>query len=189
MPEQSLIRAAELIREKGFDATSVNEISQAIGITKGGLYYYIKGKRDLLDLIIRHGLEEVESWTREVQHLEDPEVQLRTLIRNHVESIARGKGSVTVVTEEVNALEPDRRAEILKMKRTYFEFIRGILERLRSEGRIRDLDLSVAAFNVLGMILHFARWYREDGRLDPRQVADEMVDLALGGLLLDRSES
>jgi AcrR family transcriptional regulator len=189
MPEQSLIRAAELIREKGFDATSVNEISQAIGITKGGLYYYIKGKRDLLYLIIRHGLEEVESRTRDVQHIEDPADQLRTLVRGHVEAIARGKGSLTVVTEEVNALDADRRAEILAMKRSYFDFIRGILERLRSEGRIRDLDLSVATFNILGMILHFARWYREDGRLNPGQVADEMVDLALGGLLLDRSDS
>jgi AcrR family transcriptional regulator len=183
MPERALIRAAELIRDKGFDAASVNEISEAIGITKGGLYYYIKGKRDLLYLIMRHGLDQVESWTREVQHIEDPEDQLRTLIRNHIEAIARGRGSLTAVTEEVNALEEDRRAEILKMKRTYFDFIRGILERLRSEGRMRDLDPAVAAFNVLGMILHFARWYRADGRLNPREVADEMVDLALGGLL------
>jgi AcrR family transcriptional regulator len=185
MPEQALLRAAELIREKGFDATSVNEISAAVGITKGGLYYYIKGKRDLLYRIMRHGLDEVESWTREVEYIDDPEQQLRTLIRAHVGAIARGKGALTAVSEEVLALDEEDRIDILQRKRRYFDFVRGILERLRDSGSIRDVDLSVATFNVLGMVLHFARWYREDGNLDPTQIADEMVDLALCGLLRD----
>ncbi len=183
MPEQSLIRAAELIREKGFDATSVNEISQAIGITKGGLYYYIKGKRDLLYRIMLRGLQLVGSLAESVEHIEDPEQQLRALIRGHIKAIARGKGALTAISEEIHALDEEHRDEILKMKRRYFEFVRGILERLRKERKLRDADLSVAAFNILGMVLHFARWYREDGRLDPAEIADEMVDLALSGLM------
>ena len=58
---------------------------------------------------------------------------------------------------------------------------------LRDAGRIRDVNLAVATFNILGMVLHFARWYREDGALDHIQIADEMVDLALSGLLRDSS--
>jgi AcrR family transcriptional regulator len=186
LPEEALIRAAELILDKGFDATSVNEISQAIGITKGGLYYYIRGKRDLLYQIMRHGLDQLEAWTREVEHLDDPEEQLRASVRRHVEAIARGKGALTVVSEEVNALDDEQRVEILKMKRSYFDFLRGILQRLQAGGRIRDTDLAVATFNLLGMILHFARWYRPDGRLTPDQIADEITDLALRGLRPDR---
>ncbi len=189
MPEDALIRAAELIREKGFDATSVNEISQAIGITKGGLYYYIRGKRDLLYRIMRYGLEQVDAWTREVQDLEDPEEQLRTSVRRHIEAIARGRGSLTVITEEVNALDDEQRVEILGMKRAYFEFLRGILRRLQAEGRLRDTDLAVATFNLLGMILHFARWYRPDGRLRPGQIADEITEMAMRGLCRKPRES
>ena len=182
MPEQVLIKAAELIREKGFDATSVNEISKAIGITKGGLYYYIKGKRDLLYQIMRHGLSQIESWTRDVEHIEDPEQQLRMLIQHHVGAIARGKGALTAVSEEVMALDEDNRGEILRMKRSYFDFVRGILERLQAEHKVRDTNLSVATFNVLGMVLHFARWYRVDGELDPAEVADQIADFTIAGL-------
>jgi AcrR family transcriptional regulator len=182
MPEHVLIKAAELIRDKGFDATSVNEISQAVGITKGGLYYYIKGKRDLLYRIMLRGLQLVESLAESVEHLEDPQQQLRALIRGHIKAIARGKGALTVLSEEVHALDEEHRDEILQMKRRYYHFVRGILERLRNDGKLRDADLSVAAFNILGMVLHFARWYRVGGRLDPVEIADEMVDLALSGL-------
>jgi len=182
MPEQVLIKAAELIREKGFDSTSVNEISQAIGITKGGLYYYIKGKRDLLYQIMKHGLSNLDTWTREVQEIEDPEQRLRMLIRYHIGSIARGKGALTAVSEEVQALDEENQIEILRLKRSYFDFVRGILEELQTEGKVRDMDLSVATFNVLGMVLHFARWYREDGEFEPAEVADQIADFAIAGL-------
>jgi AcrR family transcriptional regulator len=185
LPEDALIKAARLIREKGFDATSINEISRAIGITKGGLYYYIRGKHDLLYRIMKHGLDEVESWTREIQHVDDPDEQLRRLIRRHIEAIARGRGALTAITEEVNALDDERRVELLAMKRSYFDFLRDILGRLQAEGRLRDTDLAVAAFNVLGMILHFARWYRPDGRLSPGQIADQITDMAIHGLYRD----
>lgn len=189
MSEEALIRAAEVIRTRGFNAASVKQISDAVGITKGGLYYYVKGKQDLLYQIMRYGLEMLEEWTRSVESVEDPAQRLRSMVRMHVEAIARGKGALTVVSDEDQSLEPEDRADILRRKRRYFDFVRGILEELRSQGRLRDTDLSVATFNLLGMILHFARWYRPDGRMNPVQIADEMVDLALRGLEIPGRES
>jgi AcrR family transcriptional regulator len=170
--------------EKGFDATTVRSISQAVGLTKGGLYYYITGKRDLLYKIMRHGMTAIDSWIEAVEPIEDPAEQLRALIRLHIKAIARQKGALTALSEEVQCLDQEQREDILRMKRRYFDFVRSILERLRDEGKLRDTDLSVATFNILGMVLHFARWYREDGELDPVEVADEIVDTALSGLLV-----
>jgi AcrR family transcriptional regulator len=189
MSEEALIRAAEVIRTRGFNAASVKQISDAVGITKGGLYYYVKGKQDLLYQIMRYGLEMLEEWTRSVESVEDPARRLRSMVRMHVEAIARGKGALTVVSDEDQSLEPDDRADILRRKRRYFDFIRGILEEMSSQGRLRDTDLSVATFNLLGMILHFARWYRPDGRMNPVEIADEMVDLTLRGLEIPARES
>lgn len=179
-----MVKAAELFLEKGFEATSVNEISAATGLTKGGLYHYITGKRDLLYRIIKFGLVNLESRVQSVLEYPDPEQQLRALIRIHILGIAQEKGVLTAVTEEVQALEEGHRREILASKRRYFDFVRQILERLGEQGRLRgDVDLSVATFNLLGMVLHFARWYREDGRLNPEQIADQIADQALDGLL------
>jgi len=182
LSEEVLIRAAEVIRAKGFATASVKEISGAMGITKGGLYYYVKGKQNLLYQIMRHGLAMVEEWTRSVQSIEDPAERLRELVRIHIDAIARGKGALTVVTEEDYGLEERDRADILRRKRRYFDFVRGLLEEMAAQGRLRETDFAVASFNLLGMILHFARWYRPGGRLDPIQIADEIVDLTLTGL-------
>jgi AcrR family transcriptional regulator len=181
-----IVKAAELIRTKGFDATTVNEISKATGLTKGGLYHYISGKKDLLYQIMRFGMETLEeSVIRPTRNIEDPEEQLRTVIRLHVELISKGKGTITAINEEVQALEPKHRKEILAKKREYFDFVRNILERFKKQRRLRKLDTSVATFSILGMVLFFARWYNEKGKLDPEQVADQIAEIALGGVLKD----
>jgi AcrR family transcriptional regulator len=180
-----ILKAAELIQEQGFEATTVNDISRATGLTKGGLYHYIKGKRDLLYQIMRFGMDQLRTQVvQPVQQIEDPEQQLRTLIRLHIELISQGKGALTTLSEEVQGLEPRHRRHILTQKREYFEFVRGMIERLQRARRVRaDLNPSVAAFNILGMVLFFARWYREDGSLAPTAVADQAAELALSGLL------
>jgi len=180
-----IVTAAELIRAKGFDATTVNEISNATGLTKGGLYHYISGKKDLLYQIMRFGMDMLEqSVIRPTIDIEDPEQQLRSLIRLHIELIARGKGTITAINEEVQALEPKHRKEILALKREYFDYVRGILDRFKKQRRLRNLDTSVATFSILGMVLFFARWYREKGTLVPEQIADQIADIALSGVLM-----
>ena len=180
---QVLLRAAELINARGFDATTVNDICEATGLTKGGLYHYIQGKRDLLYQIMRLAMTSIQSNVAEVSAISDPEEQLRAVVRAHISGIARGHGVLTALAEEVEALEPEHRGEILKLKRQYFDFVRGILGRMQDQGRLADLDLSVATFNLLGSVLFFARWYRESGTMSPAQVADSIVDQTLYGLV------
>ena len=179
-----IVKAAELIREKGFEATTVNDISRATGLTKGGLYHYISGKRDLLYQIMRFGMEMLEAEVVDpVREIDDPEEQLRTLIRLHVQLIATGKGALTTLQEETQGLEPKHRKEILAQKRAYFDFVREMLEGIKRKRRLGKLDTAVATFSILGMVLFFARWYREQGKLDPAQVGDQIADIALGGIL------
>ncbi len=179
-----IVKAAELIREKGFEATTVNDISRATGLTKGGLYHYISGKRDLLYQIMRFGMEMLQTEVVDtVREIDDPEEQLRTLIRLHVELIAKGKGALTAIQEETQGLEPKHRKEILAQKRAYFDFVREMLEGIKRKRRLGKLDTAVATFSILGMVLFFARWYREQGKLDPAQVGDQIADIALGGIL------
>ena len=105
-----ILKAADLIHRQGFEATTVNEISKATGLTKGGLYHYITGKRDLLYLIMRFGMETLQqNVVARVRDIEDPEEQLRTLIRLHVELIATGRGTISILNEEVQGLEPKHR--------------------------------------------------------------------------------
>jgi TetR/AcrR family transcriptional regulator, cholesterol catabolism regulator len=184
--------AAQIICEKGYDATSMSDIAQAVGITKAGVYHHIPGKKDLLYRIMNFGLDELE---REViapaRAVTSPEQRLRTIITNHVRLITsrstpQGYNAITVVVEEVAGLTPAHRRKIDRRKRAYVELVRDTLKRLKEEGKLNDVDVTAAAFSLLGMILWLSRWYKPGGRLTPDRVAEEITRIALGGLLRPR---
>jgi len=70
-----------------------------------------------------------------------------------------------------------------KHMRIYFDLVRDTLGELKAAGRLRDVDLTVAAFSVIGMILWLPRWFRQGGRLTDDQAAHEIADFALAGVL------
>jgi TetR/AcrR family transcriptional regulator, cholesterol catabolism regulator len=183
--DEIFLEAARLFCERGFDATTVAEISAATGLTKGGLYHYITNKEDLLFRIMRFAMEGLEeNVVRPVRAIADPEEQLRALVKLHIGEIAIAKGALTILSEETQSLTPEHRKEILRYKREHFEFVRDILQQLRKQGRLcTEVDTTVATFSILGMILFFARWYRVDGRMSSERIGEEIAALALRSIL------
>jgi AcrR family transcriptional regulator len=176
--------AAKIILQKGYDATSVSDIANALGITKAGLYHYIRGKTELLFDIMNFGLDELD---REVVQpatlLDDPEERLRFIIINNARIVTRGDGAVTIVVDEARALTPAQNRKITKRKRAYFELVRATIEELEQQRKLRAVDTTVAAFNVLAMINWVSRWYQPGGRLTVSQISEQIADSALYGLL------
>jgi hypothetical protein len=72
--------------------------------------------------------------------------------------------------------------------RIYLDLIRDTLLELKAKGRLRDVDVTVAAFSVIGMILWLPRWFRQGGRLSNVQAAREIANLAVAGVLRDRDD-
>jgi AcrR family transcriptional regulator len=179
-----ILKAAGLIRDQGFEATTVNDICRVTGLTKGGLYHYITSKRELLYRIMQFALEMLEVEVMEpVAQIADPEEQLRALIRLHVQRIAREEGALlTILTDEDEGLEPRRREEIRARKRLYYDFVRDILARMQAEGKLANVNLNVATFDILAQILFVARWFDKTGPMTPVQIADQIADTSLGGL-------
>lgn len=181
--------AARIICEKGYDATSMNDIAEAVGITKSGLYHHVSGKRNLLFSIMNFGLDSLdEQVITPARDIADPERRLRTIIINHVHLITsrstpQGNNPVSIVVDEVAGLTTVQRRKIDQRKRAYVDLLKETLKQLQTEGKLMDADLDAATFSLLGMILWVARWYNPDGRLTPEQVSEEVTNIALGGLL------
>src|ERR1044071_5780578 len=150
--------AAQIICEKGYDATSMNDIAEAVGITKAGIYHHIPGKKDLLFQIMNFGLDELdEEVIVPAQAIADAEQRLRRIIANHVRLITnrstpQGNNPVTIVVEEVAGLTPAHRRKIDQRKRAYVDLVRETLEELKGEGKLSEVDVTTAAFSLLGMI-------------------------------------
>jgi TetR/AcrR family transcriptional regulator, cholesterol catabolism regulator len=175
--------AAQVILEKGYDATSVSDIARALGITKAGLYHYIHGKTQLLYNIMQYGLSELEREVAQpAQAIDDAERRLRFMIEMHARIVTRGHGAVTILVDEARALTAAQNRVITKRKRAYLDYLRATLRELKSEGKLRDVNITVAAFGILGTINWLSRWYQAEGSLHEQEIAAQIVDIALNGL-------
>jgi AcrR family transcriptional regulator len=182
--------AAQIILRKGYDATSVNDIANALGITKAGLYHYINGKKELLFDIMNFGLDELDrEVTTPARGIADPEKRLRALITLHACLVTQANGAVTILVDEMAALTPEQQRKITKRKRLYFDFVRETIKQIKADGKLRNIDPTVAAFSILGMILWLSRWFRKDGSLTERQAAEEITKIVFKGLLRPETNS
>jgi len=177
---------AQLFRDRGFDATSVSDIARALGLTKAGLYHHFDSKEALLFEIMMFGLDKVrDEVILPVRAIGDPEERLRQLITRHARITTRGHGAVAHLQDEIRALPPPARKQVEHRMRVYFDLVRGTLDELHAAGRLCDVDRTVATFSLIGMILWLPRWFRQDGRLTQDHVAENIANLALGGLVVD----
>jgi len=176
--------AARIIYEKGYDATSMNEIAEAVELTKPGLYYYVKGKKELLFAIMGFAMDLIDSdVVGPASAIEDSAERLRIIVRQHARLLTREAGAVAILIDETGGLSEEQRVAITRRKRAYFDFLRGTLEALAAEGRLRPVDPTTAAFSLLGMLMWLARWYDISGRLKPEEVVRDVTEIAVSSVL------
>jgi AcrR family transcriptional regulator len=179
--------AVQMISEKGFAATSMNDIAEAVELTKPGLYYYVKGKQELLFSIMSFAMDRLDADVVEpARAIADPEERLRLIVRRHARLLTSepaAASTVAILMDEMRGLEPARRAEIEGRKRAYFELLRQTLDELKQEGKLLPVDTTVAAFSLLGMVMWLVRWYDPDGRLASEDLVRDLTEIAAAGML------
>ena len=178
------LAAAQIFFTKGYNATSLNDIADSLGITKAALYYYVESKQELLYRIIKLGLDDVKGEVLDpARAIEDAEERLRFIISNHARLSAGGNHAVIIISHEVDALNFDQKQEVLHRRRDYFEFIRNTLVELQGQGKLQEIDLTTATFTILGMIIWLARWFSPNGKMSVESVCEDVCEMALRGIL------
>jgi AcrR family transcriptional regulator len=138
------LTAAHTFVERGFDATSVNDIAAALDITKAGLYHYISSKESLLFDIITLGLDSIDEEVIEpARAIADPEARFLDIVLRHALLATCSDGVITLLIDEVHALPPLQRKTINLRRRKYFEHVREVLLELEAAGRLQDIDPTV----------------------------------------------
>jgi AcrR family transcriptional regulator len=181
--------AARTFVERGFDATSVNDIAAAIGVTKAGLYHYITSKDALFFDILNLGMDWLdEEVVKHVNGIHNPEERLHQAVFRHAKLTASTEPWITLLLDEMHALPEPQRRQIEARKRRYFEFLRAALLELKAAGRLRDVEPTVATFSILGMIVWIPHWIRPGGRLTGDEIAAEITRLVMNAVLLPRDD-
>ena len=179
--------AARIISEKGFDATSMGDIAETVDLTKGGLYYYIKGKKALLYAIMNFVLNLLEEDIIDIAREEpDQDLRLASLLSGYVRLVIDEPSAMNILVNEEEGLDASYRPKVMERKKAFADFLRdSIVAVLEKQRRTPELDPTVAAHSVLGMVHGVVLWYKTECDLEPDELVDQVTQLALRGLIAD----
>jgi AcrR family transcriptional regulator len=186
VPVQVRIRdaAVRLFAERGFDATSVQEIVDAAAVTKGAMYHYFRSKDDLLYEIYHAVIGEQLAHLDRILAAGRPRPQtLRAIIVDLVETTAARLAEASVFAREMHRLAQEPMAALRAERRRYHEAVRGLVARGQEDGTFAsNASAETVTLVVFGIVNQLPQWYRPDGPRSPREIADELADFVLAGL-------
>ncbi len=186
---QILETAARLICARGYEGTSIQDIAEACGLTKAGLYHHIRSKEHLLLQIMDYGMDVFEELVlSQVAPIADPLERLKACMEKNVLLMTHGwSKEVTIILHEHATLTGEARAHINARKKRYVRFLEAAFDEAVRARRIRPVDKTVAAFAFLGMVLWIYKWYRPDGALSEDVICKEMKDIFFRGVQIPQA--
>lgn len=176
--------AAQLFAQRGYHATSIDDLIAATGLTRGGLYHYTDSKQGLLFAIFDELMEPLLARAREIlAEPASPEQHLRAVVDAWVAHIATHLDHMVVFNQERGTLERDPRWQHLRAARREFEqLLAGVLRRGQEDGSFTMRDPGLTLLTLLGMVNYTPQWFAPAGRLKPAQIAAGYCDLLLDGI-------
>lgn len=176
--------ASALFRERGYAATSVRDIAQALNLQGGSLYAHVASKEDVLWSIVCRAAESFAAAARPI--LDAPGLsaseRLRAIARAHVLVVTDDPGNATVFLHEWRFLRDERRAHIAARRDEYEGRFREVIADGIKSGEFAPVDARLAATAMLSALNGIAGWYRPDGPLSAGAVADAYADLFANAL-------
>ena len=178
--EELLRVSARLFREKGFDGTSIRDISSAAGMHSGSPFYHFKTKQDILVAVMEQGLAEG------LRRLEDAIVapgtaaqRLQRMIRAQISTILEeGNDFIPVLLYDWRSLTEANRRRIIALNDRYDALWQPVIDELKREGYMPG-DAQLVRLLVLGAVNWTGRWYRAGGRLSLDEIAEGAAKLFL----------
>ena len=183
---QEILRtAARLFQQRGYDATSMNDVAAALKLSKGGLYHHFQSKDEILFEIMKHAMEITqERVINPVRSIDGAEDRLRALIRLHIEVVLSPRDrEITVMLHENHPLPAEYRRLINARKKEYVHFVERLIEDAQhARSSTSRVTPKAAAFALLGMINWIYQWYRSDGTISEADLVDQFTEIIFAGV-------
>jgi AcrR family transcriptional regulator len=176
--------ASALFRERGYSATSVRDIAQALNLQGGSLYAHVASKEDVLWSIVIRAAERFNAGVGDLatDETRTPADRLRAMINAHVAVVTGIQKDAAVFLHEWRFLSAERRAQISARRDAHEAFFRQVIASGIDAGEFRDVDPRVTAMAILSALNGIPTWYRPNGKLTADQIADQHADLFLHAL-------
>lgn len=178
--------AARVFYEKSYEGASMQDIAEAVGLTKAGLYHHIGSKDELLFEIMNFGMDILQETVLDrVKAIADPRERLTRTIAGHIDLIVRARDQeITVILHENRSLRGALRKKVNARKRQYIEFLEEAITGVQKQaGGATLISPSLAAFALLGMINWLYQWYQREGPVKQVELTEAYTNFFFRGLL------
>lgn len=179
-----IVRAAgRLFREKGYGATTIRDIADAVNMRSGSPFYHFKSKPDILRAVVLEGIGAIHAAVAlaaaAAADLPARE-RFEAMLAAHLNVLLgeEGRDVAATLLNESRHLEPEAQAEVVRLKDSYEAMWQGLLTELKEDGLLAN-DSPVARLFLLGAMNWTTQWYRPQGPQTPQQLAQQLAALVL----------
>lgn len=181
-----LERGAELFAARGFAATSMQDIADALGSSRPALYHYFSSKDEILDRLIEGLAAATEAALSSVAVKDGPaDARLRALVTALIEPVAESPGRFRLILTSDATVSSSARGRLKELERTVVRALSEVLDAGMASGTFRRADRRTATFAVLGMINWVAWWYSPGRDVGTGELCAVIADLAVGSVRAD----
>jgi AcrR family transcriptional regulator len=172
--------SARLFREKGFDGTTIRDISSAAGMHSGSPFYHFKTKQDILVAVMEQGLAEGLRPLQEAAASAGPaERRFARMVRAQIGTILEdGNDFIPVLLYEWRSLTEANRRRVVALNDRYDALWQSVIDELKREGHLPG-DPRLVRLLIIGAVNWTGRWYRPDGRFSLDEIAEATARLFL----------
>ncbi|TDB91577.1 TetR/AcrR family transcriptional regulator [Actinomadura sp. KC216] len=182
--KESLLRVAvKVFNERGYDGTSMDELSKRLGISKSAIYYHVAGKDELLQLAVDRALDGLFAAADQAGAVEGRAIdRLEHLVRASVAVLVAEQPFVTLLLRVRGNTAVEKRA--LARRREFDHLVSGLVAQAEADGDIRpDIDPAITARLLFGLVNSLIEWYRpRRGGAGADEIADALCKVAFDGL-------
>jgi AcrR family transcriptional regulator len=174
--------AVAVFNERGYDATSMEELATRLGVTKSAIYHHVSSKVELLRLALDRALDALFAVTEEPGATSGPAIdRLEHVVRGSVRVLAAELPFVTLLLR-VRGNSPVEQAA-LQRRRRFDRVVTDLVRAAEEEGDVRpDVDPAITSRLLFGTVNSLVEWYRPDGGLSADDLADALVATTFQGL-------
>ena len=184
--ESLLAVAVAVFNERGYDGTSMEDLSGRLGIAKSSIYHHVDRKEDLLALALDQALDGLFSVAAQARQRPEPAIErLEFLVRGSVRVLAERLPQVTLLLRARGNTATERRA--LARRREFDQIVADLVKEAVADGDIRpDIDPAITARLLFGMVNSVSEWYRPARGNNGDDLAGAVSAIAFDGLRIRR---
>ena len=180
--EAVLRTAAGMFNERGFHATSIDDVAEALDVTKPTIYHYFATKDEILFECVRRGVESIgDADVTDEQPCRLGLERLAVHMRNYAFVMSDVFGMCVTRTVDSDLSEASR-AKFRALKRETDQTLRRVVEEGMRDGSIAPGDARLVTFTLAGALNWIARWYDPHGTATRDDIADGVVATLVRGL-------